>query len=42
MVVSQAIQVVFFTAGLFEFFLALGIVAVPNDVTILWSAEETC
>src|ERR1700756_4669367 len=36
MVVSQAIQVVFFTAGLSAFFLALGIVAV------LWSAEETC
>ena len=32
MVVSQAIQVVFFTAGLFAFFLALGIVAVPDDV----------
>ena len=42
MVVSQAIQVVFFTAGLFAFFLALGIVAVPNDVAILWSSEETC
>lgn len=42
MVVSQAIQVVFFTAGLFVFFLALGIVAVPDDVAVLWSAEETC
>jgi hypothetical protein len=42
MVVSQAIQVVFFTAGLFAFFLALGIVAVPDDVTVLWSAEQTC
>ncbi|CAN5451811.1 hypothetical protein BH09ACT7_BH09ACT7_20950 [soil metagenome] len=42
MVVSQAIQVVFFTAGLFAFFLALGIVAVPDDVTVLWSAEEAC
>jgi hypothetical protein len=42
MVVSQAIQVVFFTAGLFAFFLALGIVAVPDDVAVLWSAEETC
>jgi hypothetical protein len=40
MVVSQAIQVVFFTAGLFAFFLALGIVAVPYDVAVLWSAEE--
>jgi hypothetical protein len=42
MVVSQAIQVVFFTAGLFLFFLALGIVAIPDDVAVLWSAEETC
>ncbi|WP_101947137.1 hypothetical protein [Mycobacterium sp. 3519A] len=42
MVVSQAIQVVLFTAGLFAFFLALGIVAVPDDVAVLWSAEETC
>jgi hypothetical protein len=42
MVVSQAIQVVFFTAGLFAFFLALGIVAIPDDVAVLWSSEETC
>ncbi|OAN27459.1 hypothetical protein [Mycolicibacterium iranicum] len=42
MVVSQAIQVVLFTAGLFAFFLALGIIAIPDDVTVLWSAEETC
>jgi hypothetical protein len=42
MVVSQAIQVVFFTAGLFAFFLALGIVAVPDDVAVLWSSEATC
>ena len=42
MVVSQATQVVFFTAGLFAFFLALGIVAIPDDVTVLWSAEESC
>ena len=42
MVVSQAIQVVFFTAGLFAFFIALGIVAVPDDVTVLWSSEQTC
>ena len=42
MVVSQAIQVVFFTAGLFAFFLALGIVAVPYDVAVLWSGEQTC
>jgi MFS family permease len=42
MVVSQAIQVVLFTAGLFAFFLALGIVAVPDDVAVLWSAEQTC
>jgi hypothetical protein len=42
MVVCQAIQVVFFTAGLFAFFLALGIIAIPDDVTVLWSAEQTC
>lgn len=42
MVVSQAIQVVLFTAGLFAFFLALGIIAVPDEVTVLWSAEQTC
>jgi hypothetical protein len=42
MVVSQSIQVAFFTAGLFAFFLALGIVAVPDDVAVLWSSERTC
>ncbi|MDZ4264702.1 MAG: hypothetical protein U1D00_03200 [Mycobacterium sp.] len=42
MVVAQAIQVVLFTAGLFVFFLALGIIAIPDDVTVLWSSEETC
>jgi hypothetical protein len=42
MVVSQTIQVVFFTAGLFAFFLALGIIAVPDDVAVLWSSEQTC
>lgn len=42
MVVAQAIQVVLFTAGLFAFFLALGIVAVPYDVTVLWSGEQSC
>ncbi len=42
MVVSQAIQVVFFTAGLFAFFVALGVIAIPDDVTVLWSEEETC
>ncbi|MGV0790973.1 hypothetical protein [Mycolicibacterium sp. XJ1819] len=42
MVVAQAIQVVLFTAGLFAFFLALGIVAVPDDVAVLWSAELGC
>jgi hypothetical protein len=42
MVVSQAIQVVFFTTGLFVFFLLLGIIAIPDDVTVLWSAEESC
>ncbi len=42
MVFSQTIQVVFFTTGLFAFFLALGIVAVPDDVAVLWSSEQTC
>jgi hypothetical protein len=42
MVVAQAIQVVLFTAGLFAFFLALGIIAIPDDVTVVWSGEETC
>lgn len=42
MVVSQAIQVVFFTTGLFAFFLGLGIIAIPDDVTVLWSAEQAC
>jgi hypothetical protein len=42
MVVAQAIQVVFFTAGLFAFFLALGIITIPDDVAVLWSAEQTC
>ncbi|MET4432252.1 MULTISPECIES: energy-coupling factor transporter transmembrane protein EcfT [unclassified Mycolicibacterium] len=42
MVVSQAIQVAFFTAGLFAFFLALGVIAIPDDVAVLWSSEETC
>lgn len=40
MVVSQAIQVVLFTAGLFAFFLALGIIAIPYDVTVLWAANR--
>lgn len=42
MVVSQAIQVVLFTTGLFVFFLTLGIIAIPYDVTVLWSGEQTC
>ncbi|MGV0645822.1 hypothetical protein ABQE44_20735 [Mycolicibacterium sp. XJ2546] len=42
MVVSQTIQVVFFTAGIFAFFLALGIVAIPDDVAVLWAAEQSC
>ncbi|MEO3759180.1 hypothetical protein ABGB19_12940 [Mycobacterium sp. B14F4] len=42
MVVSQVIQVVFFTTGLFAFFLVLGIVAIPDDVAVLWSAEDLC
>ena len=42
MVLAQAIQVVLFTTGLFVFFLALGVVAVPDDVTVLWSSEQAC
>ncbi|WP_234802708.1 hypothetical protein [Mycobacteroides salmoniphilum] len=42
MVVSQAIQVAFFTAGVFAFFMLLGIVAVPHDVMALWSNEAAC
>ncbi|APE15126.1 hypothetical protein BOH72_07750 [Mycobacterium sp. WY10] len=42
MVVAQAIQVVFFTTGLFAFFLALGTIAIPDDVTVLRSAEQSC
>ncbi|WP_349268588.1 hypothetical protein MPNTM1_03559 [Mycolicibacterium parafortuitum] len=42
MVVAQAIQVVLFTAGLFGFFLALGLIAIPADVTVLWAGEESC
>ena len=42
MVVSQSIQVVFFTAGLFLFYLALGTIAIPDEVAVLWSAEESC
>ncbi|GAA2564097.1 hypothetical protein GCM10010409_45820 [Mycolicibacterium diernhoferi] len=42
MVVAQTIQVVLFTAGLFAFFLALGIIAIPYEVTVLWSGEQTC
>lgn len=42
MVVAQAIQVMFFTTGLFVFFLTLGVIAVPDDVTVLWSGEQAC
>ncbi|MEU9807882.1 hypothetical protein [Mycobacterium sp. NPDC050853] len=42
MVVSQAIQVVFFTSGVFAFFMLLGIVAVPHDVMALWAGESAC
>ncbi|MCX2714677.1 hypothetical protein [Mycolicibacterium sp. J2] len=42
MVVSQTIQVVLFTTGLFAFFLALGVIAIPDDVTVLWSGEDHC
>jgi hypothetical protein len=39
MVVSQAIQVVLFTAGIFAFFFTLGMIAIPYDVAALWSSE---
>ncbi|MCV7369470.1 hypothetical protein CRI77_08640 [Mycolicibacterium duvalii] len=42
MVVAQAIQVVLFTVGLFAFFLALGVIAVPDEVAVLWSSEQGC
>ncbi|MHA0287755.1 hypothetical protein ACXYX3_15035 [Mycobacterium sp. C3-094] len=42
MVIAQAIQVVLFTTGLFVFFVALGFVAVPSDVLVLWSGEQSC
>lgn len=42
MVVAQSIQVVLFTAGLFAFFLTLGIIAIPPDVAVLWASEESC
>jgi hypothetical protein len=42
MVVAQAIQVVLFTAGLFAFFLALGVIAVPDEVAVLWASESGC
>jgi hypothetical protein len=42
MVVSQAIQVVLFTAVIFAFFLTLGIIAVPDDVAVVWSQETAC
>jgi hypothetical protein len=42
MVVAQTIQVVLFTAGLFAFFVALGVVAIPDDVAVLWAAEDSC
>ena len=34
--------VVYLHRGAVAFFLALDIVAVPDDVAVLWSAEETC
>ncbi len=42
MVLAQAIQVVLFTTGLFAFFLTLGVIAIPDDVTVLWSTEQAC
>jgi hypothetical protein len=42
MVVSQAIQVVLFTVVIFVFFLVLGMIAVPDDVAVVWSQETVC
>jgi hypothetical protein len=42
MLVSQAIQVVLFTAGIFAFFVILGIIAVPNDIAVQWSQQTSC
>jgi hypothetical protein len=42
MLVSQAIQVVLFTAGIFAFFVILGVIAVPDDVAVVWSQETAC
>jgi hypothetical protein len=42
MVLAQAIQVVFFAAGVFVFFMTLGIIAVPDDLQLLWSGEQSC
>jgi hypothetical protein len=42
MVVSQTIQIVLFTLGLFAFFLALGAIAIPDEVAVLWSGEQAC
>jgi hypothetical protein len=42
MVIAQAIQVVLFTAVIFAFFLALGTIAVPDDVAVVWSQETAC
>lgn len=42
MVISQGIQVVLFTTVIFAFFLALGFIAIPDDVAVVWSQETTC
>jgi hypothetical protein len=42
LLVSQAVQVVLFTAGIFAFFVILGVIAIPDDVAVVWSQETTC
>jgi hypothetical protein len=42
LVLAQAIQVIFFAAGVFIFFMALGAIAVPDELELLWSGEESC
>lgn len=42
MVVAQGIQAALFSVGLFGFFVALAVIAVPTDLMVLWSGETSC
>lgn len=42
LVLAQAIQVIFFAVGVFLFFMALGTIAVPDELELLWSGEQSC